>query len=174
MFRTQDLVINALPKEHAAALRLCIWGTRICLRPTIHCGFPTLFTCWRWTWITCWQWTPCPFATCYGFTCLGATCPGFTAQCHIGTFPGPGCPAGSRLEPGDILTDLVNPATIVINDVADIRTLRTQLQDVMTQLDEFEKGGFDVGTSGDLDEQEKYLKQALEDVQARRKGSKSK
>ena len=175
MFRTQDLVINALPKEHAAALRLCVWGTRICFRPTIHCGFPTIYTCWRWTWITCWQWTPCPFATCYGFTCPGATCPGFTAQCHIGTLPGPGCPAGSRIEITEAFTDLVNPATIVINDVADIRTLRSQLQDVVTQLDEMERSGMDVGMAGDLDEQEKQLKQALEDVQAqRKKGNKSK
>ena len=44
--------------EHAAALRLCVWGTRICFRPTIHCGFPTIYTCWRRTRITCWPWTP--------------------------------------------------------------------------------------------------------------------
>lgn len=163
MFRTQDLVINALPKEHAEALRLCVWGTRICIRPTIHCGFPTIYGCWRWTWITCWQWT-CQYASCFGFTC-----PGYSQICQVGTLPG--CPAGSRLDPGDLFTHLVNPAAIVINDVADIRTLRTQLQDVMTQLDEFEKSGLDVGrySGGDLEEQERQLKQALEEVQAQRK-----
>ena len=173
MFRTQDLVINAMPKEFAEALRLCIWGTRICIRPTVHCGFPTIYTCWRWTWITCWRYT-CPFASCYGFTCYGPTCPGFTAQCQIGTLPGPGCPAGSRLELTDVLTDIVNPAAIVINEVSDIRTLRTQLQEVVTQLDEFEKRGLDVGTPEDLEAQEKQLKQALEEVQARKKGGRSK
>jgi hypothetical protein len=172
MFRTQDLVVSALPQAQAAALRLCIWGTRICIRPTIHCGWPTLMTCWRWTWITCWQWTPCPFATCYGLTCLNATVPD---PCQFRTQPGPGCPAGSLLDIGQV-TGLINPAAIVINEVADIRTLRSQLQDVMEQLGDLEKRGLDaaVHSPEELDRMESELKQALEEVQSQRKQSKKK
>lgn len=178
MFRTQDLVISALPKEHAHALRLCIWGTRICIRPTIHCGFPTIHTCWRWTPITCWRWTPCNFATCQGFTCLQATCPGHSfVACRAGTLPDFGCPGGSALDPGDILGGIINPDTIVINDVADIRTLRSQLDDVMKQLDEIEESGLDAAVESpeDLEAMETHLKQALKEVQEKRKkGGKSK
>jgi hypothetical protein len=165
MYRTQDLVINAVPGA-AEALRLCVWGTRICIRPTVHCGFPTIYGCWRWTWITCWQWTYCPLGSCYNVT---FHCPGGSILCEFGTRPG--CFAGSRIDPGDVLTDVINPATIVVHDVADIKTLRTQLQDVVAQLGEFEKGGLDVGTfgGGSLEEQEKALRQALDEVQAQRK-----
>jgi hypothetical protein len=174
MFRTQDLVISALPQAQAAALRLCLWGTRICIRPTIHCGFPTLLTCWRWTWITCWQWTPCPFATCYGFTCLNATCPGRTLDCHLGS-QGPGCPGGSVFDPG-LLADVINPGAIVINEVSDIRALRGQLQDVMEQLGDLEKRGLDAGmhSAEELEQMETHLKKALEEVQSQRKQGKGK
>jgi hypothetical protein len=128
--------------------------------------FPTIYTCWRWTWITCWQWTQCPLGSCYHQTLI---CPGATLACEFGTRPG--CLAGSRLEPGDPLTEVINPATVVINDVADIKTLRSQLEDVMAQLGELEKGGLDVGMGlgVSLEEQEKQLKQALDEVQSQRK-----
>jgi hypothetical protein len=164
MFRTQDLVVSALPEAHAAALRHCIWGTRICIRPTVHCGWPTLQTCWRWTWIMCWQWS------CQHYT---IQCPGYTVACHIGTQPGPGCQAGSLLDVG-MLTDLINPAAIVINEVSDIRALRGQLKDVMEQLDGLEKRGLEAGLHSpeELERMEEQLKKELEKVQAQRKQSK--
>src|SRR5690349_16593553 len=169
-FRTQDLVINALPKQALEALQ-CIWGTRICLRPTVYCQWPTIQTCWRWTPITCWQWT-CGLQSCFRFT---LECPGRTVACPIGTecFGGSiNCPAGSRLEITDITT-VINPELVVINDVADIKTLRTQLGEVMEELAELEKRGLDAGVrgAGNLEEMENQLKQALKEVQEqRRKG----
>jgi hypothetical protein len=163
-FRSQDLIVNALPAGAVDALRLCIWGTRICIRPTIHCRWqPTFVTCWRWTHITCWRGTCFQFSNC-GFV---SPCPQFSDPC--GALPSQ-CPAGTIPEFTDFTT-VINPGAIVINDAADIKTLRVQLSEVMEKLEELEQRGLEAGMHSpeELEQMETQLRDALNEVQSARK-----
>lgn len=73
----------------------------------------------------------------------------------------------------DPQTILINPQVLVINEVADIKVLREELEQVQKRLAEFEEKGLDFETQSpeSLAELETKLKEALDDVQARRKQS---
>lgn len=161
-FRSQDLIVNALPAGAVDALRLCIWGTRICIRPTIHCRWwPTFITCWRWTPVTCWR------GSCLQFTCgIISPCPQYSDPC--GALPSQ-CPVGSLPDFTDFTT-VVNPGAIVINDVADIKTLRVQLNEVMEKLNDLEQRGLEAGMHSpeELEQMETQLRNALNEIQSAR------
>lgn len=195
MFRTKDLAISIIPREgDLPELRRCFLGTRICFRPTI--------LCYRWLscrFLTpCGYLTPCPYLTCRyltpcgilspcgalsacpGYlTCVAAIsacpfntrCPGFTVACEFDTRPG-GCIGVTLLE-DDPITRVINPEVLVINEVAEIRVLREQLEQVMRALGEFEQKGLDMPTETpeELADLETKLESALKEIQARRKES---
>jgi hypothetical protein len=175
-FRIKDLAVTVLPQGDKQTLAGCIWATRICIRPTIHCPFATCFgftclgpTCYHYT--PCWHFTPCRhFTPCWQFTpCRFHTiCPGgFSAiACEAATEPVfEGCPGGSVIQdpghPGVI------PEVFVIREIQDINVLREQLKEVVAQLDTLEKKGLDAGVYSEeqLADLESRLKEALEEIQ---------
>lgn len=190
MFRTKDLVITVVPQgADVAQLHKCLWTTRICIRPTFGC-FP--FTCAPLTcrllsgcgptfcqWNTpcgpitpCLPHTPCgPFSPCGLFSPCGpiSPCPLQSAGCPIGTQCGGVSPVFD-----DTRTPLINPPVFVVNEVADIKALRGQLDELQRQLGEFEEKGLDHQPMSDeeLTDLEGKLKGALEEIQQRRKGGK--
>lgn len=190
MFRTKDLVITVVPQgADVAQLHKCLWTTRICIRPTFGC-FP--FTCAPLTcrllsgcgptfcqWNTpcgpitpCLPHTPCgPFSPCGAFSPCGpiSPCPLQSAGCPIGTQCGGVSPVFD-----DTRTQIINPAVFVVNEVADIKALRGQLDELQRQLGEFEEKGLDYQpmSAEELSDLEGKLKSALEEIQQRRKGGK--
>lgn len=190
MFRTKDLVITVVPQgADVAQLHKCLWTTRICIRPTFGC-FP-----WTCAPLTCrllsgcgptfCQWnspcgivtpclphTPCgPLSPCGAFSPCGpiSPCPLQSAACPIGTQCGGVSPVFD-----DTRTQIINPAVFVVNEVADIKALRGQLDELQRQLGEFEEQGLDYQpmSAEELSDLEGKLKGALEEIQQRRKGGK--
>lgn len=188
MFRTKDLVISVVPKtSDIAELQRCLLGTHICLRPTVLCArliscghhsiCPQLYSpcgflspCGVYS--LCGHLSPCGFYSCGILSPCGhlSPCPLHSVACEFGTRPG--CPGVSIYE-GDPRTPIINPAVRVINEVADIKALRQELDEVQKKLAEFEQKGLDVEveTPEDLAELESKLKEALDEVQAKRKAS---
>jgi hypothetical protein len=181
VFRVKDLVITVIPKvSEVPELQRCLLGTHICIRPTVlcrqfscnyltcgylSCGFVS--PC-NWQSITaCWQFISCQLLTnpCGQF--ISPPCPLRSVDCQFGTRPG--CPAGSIFQ--DDLTTVINPQVLVVNEVADIKMLRQELDEVQRRLGEFEQKGFDVEaqTPEELEQLEGKLKEALEEIQAKRK-----
>jgi hypothetical protein len=190
MFRTKDLVITVVPQGvDVAQLHKCLWTTRICIRPTFGC-FP--WTCAQLTCrllsgcgVTYCQWntpcgpiTPCqfptqcgPFSPCGVLSACGvlSPCPLQSVACPVGTQCG-----GISPVLDDTRTQVINPAVFMVNEVADIKTLRVQLDELQRQLGEFEEHGLDHQpmSADELADLEGKLKGALEELQRRRKGGK--
>ena len=131
----------------------------------------------------CGHFSPCgPLSPCGHFSPCGHLspcghfsphCPLHSVACVFGTRPGCGA-AGSIFE---IDQDTpVNPVVRVINEVSDIKALRQELDEVQKRLAQFEETGLDVQTDSpeDLATLETKLKEALDDVQARRKSGANK
>jgi hypothetical protein len=180
---------------------ICIRPTVVCHFPTCHpqscavpsCGFVSPVTCQHFASCPvpsfCLPPSACPPGTlcnlptlCRPLTqCNNPTfchtpslcqvpthqCPAFVSQCPPGTF----CNAHTQPFELDPLTPVVNPQVVVINEVADIKVLREELEVVLRRLGEFEQKGLDAETQTpqELAELETKLKEALEEVQARRK-----
>jgi hypothetical protein len=196
MFRTKDLVITVVPQGvDVAQLHKCLWTTRICIRPTFGC-FP--WTCAQLSCrllsgcgVTFCQWnTPCgPISPCQLPTFCGPVSPcGVLSPCGAlspcgGFSPCPlqsnACPIGTQcggVSPvlDDTRTQIINPAVFVVNEVADIKALRGQLDELQSQLGEFEEKGLDYQpmSAEEIANLEGKLKGALEELAQRRKGGK--
>ena len=149
-FEIKDLLITVAPKEAEAIFRRCLWHSRICLKPTICLctGHPTRFchnTCYR---FTCGR---CSFISPYVQDCLAGTKPVLCAGTH--------------------LVDWENP--LVIEGLDDLRVLRADLEQTQAQLAELEETGLelDEADATDLGLIEDNLKEALADIQSRRKSA---
>jgi hypothetical protein len=162
-FKTKDLLVSVTPKaevSEADLAKVCALHTYICFSPTycFHqtCHFHTWRPC-RFHSIAClpcsFQFSQCP--PCSAFASV-LECPGITAECA----------AGSRITVFD--------PTIFIQDRQDIATVRQQLRETLTKLDEVEKGGLpgDIQTRAEAEALEASLKEALEQVQAAKKNLK--
>jgi hypothetical protein len=177
VFRIKDLAISVVPKaSDIPELQKCLLGTHICIRPTIicrplslchylTCGFVS--PCRFHTITACWQYISCQLATnnC-GF--VSPICPLNSVVCEFATRPQ--CPGPSIYE-GDPATLVINPQVLVINEVADIKALREELDQVQRSLAEFEQKGLDVETQTpeELADLETKLREALSEIEARRK-----
>jgi hypothetical protein len=117
-FSATNLSVNLTPSAKLAAmtdkLRFCVLNTNICLGWT-NCKLLTRY-CLGWV-----SWCRL-FTNCGGRTYI---------DCHPGTLP-PGCDLGSRIDPGDILTD----PEIYFRQVAE---LKADLQEAIRQLDAHEQ-----------------------------------
>jgi hypothetical protein len=148
-FKVKDTLVTVLPKGEGIAdlHKICLWRTRICLNPTL-CHRPTF---------------------CFGctihITCL---CSHRTFGCGFGNSCGPG---GSACDP-TIFCYASEP--FVIHDLEDLVTLRGELKETLTRLDEIEKAGLasGIGSKAEAEQLERNLSEALEQVRAAKKNLK--
>jgi hypothetical protein len=145
-FKVKDTLVTVLPKGEAALdlQKICLWRTRICLNPTL-CARPTF----------------CAGCTIH-FTCL---CSHRTFGCGFGNSCGPG---GSACDPTYFC---IASEPFVIRDLEDLVTLRGELRETLTRLDEIEKAGLASGiaSKAEAEELEQNLNEALEQVRAAKK-----
>ena len=150
-FKTKDLLVSVSPNlEINPELwkKLCIWRTRICIRPTF-CRWITLHACEPCTWL---------------FTC---------GPCSIrGTF---GCGAFNSCGPDGSVCDPTifcgGHSVFEIEDPADLVTLRNEMAEVIQELDRLEKEGLPTqfNTKAQAEEAEQALESALEDIRRQKK-----
>lgn len=150
-FSTKDLMVSVTPQLGKDA-QLCVFHTTICLKPTLYCHYPTIQPCQAHTSLLC-----CNIGTldCRGITRHG--CGGF------GSCGGPG---GSACD-----TTYVCPGSWwEIEHIEDLVTIKEDLRQVMTKLDEIEKVGLpsQFETRAHAEAAEAALAQALEHVRAQK------
>lgn len=143
-FRAKDLMISVVPKAEIDArdiAKYCYIHTRLCLSPTFCVG-GTL------------QCQPCTFFVTCNCTVRG------TVGCGFGNSCGPG---GSACDP-TIFCFGSDP--FIIEDLEDLVTIRKELQQTLTRLEEVEREGqtFSIRTRDQAEDIERGLTQALEQV----------
>jgi hypothetical protein len=157
-FRTQDLLVSLTPRIAAEEAQRCILHTTICIRPTNWCRYPTEFPCVAHTSLAC----------CHNFT---FPCPNFSIpRGGCGVFGSCGGPGGSACD-----TTYVCPGSWwEIENIEDLVTVKDELKQVLTRLDEIEHKGLpsQFDSLADAQAAEAALTQALEQVRAQKKGLK--
>lgn len=148
-FKTKDLSVSVSPNRELdpeIAKKLCIWQTRICIRPTlIPCGFGGITDC----------------GIC-SFDCT------FRGTVGCGAFKSCGGPGGSACDPTFIPCGY---SYWNIEDPADLVTLREELNDVLQQVERLEKEGLPTQfqTREQVEQAEKALEGALEELRRQKK-----
>lgn len=150
-FRNKDLLVNLLPTAGIDAeelARICLFRTNICRHPT----FCFHRTCMLFGSFNC---GICSFRPTFGCGILNSC--GFGGSACDPSFP---CAGGS--EP------------FVIENLEDLVTLRGELRETLTRLEQMEKEGIVSGfrTAAEAEAAEKRLTEALEHVRQQRKNLK--
>ena len=143
-FKTKDLLVSVVPKTQIDVkdiAKVCYIHTRLCLSPTFCVG-GTL------------QCHPCTFVVTCNCTVRGTVGCGFDNSC------GPG---GSACDP-TIFCFGSDP--FIIEDLEDLVTIRKELQETLTRLEEVERRGqvFSIRSKAQAEDIEQSLTQALEQV----------
>lgn len=154
-FKTKDLLVSVMPNREISEelkAKLCLWHTRICIRPTLWCR-----------WLT-WNCHPCTllFTWCHHCSIAG------TVGC--GAFNSCG-PDGSVCDP----TIFCGGHSIwMIEDPADLVTLKEEMNGVLKQLDKLQKEGLpaEFSSRSDFDAAEEALEGALNELRRQKKGTK--
>lgn len=149
-FKTKDLMVSLSPKAIDAKLaaKLCLWRSRICIRPTLQpCAWWSRFC------------NQCSLMASCACTLHG------TIGCQLGNSCGAG---GSACDPTNIecfgsIDWIENPADLV--------TLREELTQVLGQLEELEAEGLPATLSNvsEVDAAEAALEEALAQVRRQKK-----
>jgi len=149
-FKTKDLMVSISPNleiDAELAAKLCLWRTRICIRPTLD---------------PCWHSFGCHPCT-WRFSCLCSV----RGTVGCGQFNSCG-PDGSTCDP----TIFCGGHTgFEIEDPADLVTLQGELKDVLRRLDQLQEEGLpaQLSSTSELDAAEEALKGALAEIQRQRR-----
>lgn len=163
-FKNRDLLVNLLPQGAIDAGKLA----RICLFRTNICRWPTF----------------CFHRTCVNFASFNCGVCSVLATIHCGQCSflgtgGGGCgvlnscgPGGSACDPTIFCGGASDP--FVIEDLEDLVTLRRELQETLTRLDEIQKEGLasSIQTRADAEAMERSLTEQLEHVRRQKEGLK--
>lgn len=153
-FKSKDLTVTLSPsREHDGEARekLCVGGSVICLSPTIK---PCLHPTW-------WGCDPCTFKITFDCFRSGGcgwnnSCGWDRSTCDPTIFP---CAGFSRF---------------VLEDPADLVTLKEQLQDLIQEIDKVDVDSFgpQFGSAAEAEQAEAALEEALDKVRSQKKNLK--
>jgi hypothetical protein len=151
-FKSKDLMVSVSPNveiDREAAAKLCLGGSRICIRPTLD---PCIGITW-------WGCDPCTFRVSCACTIRGSWGCGAFNSCG---------PDRSTCDPtifcqGASIWEIENPEDLV--------TLRDELKGLIRQLDTLEAEGLpsQFNTRDQADAAEQALESALEEVRRQKK-----